>query len=133
MSHTSLMKRGNLIRNGVKIQPQEESAVEFLLSQGLNVELIVPVNTPKNKNPDFLINGVVWELKSPETKNKKTIKRLINSTTKQSVRIVVDLKNLKLNEEIAINILEYEFRDSRRVRDMMIIPKRRDALLRYKK
>ena len=133
MLHTSLMKRGNLIRNGVKIQPQEESAIEFLLSQGLNVELIVPVNTPKNKNPDFLINGVVWELKSPETKNKKTIKRLINSTTKQSVRIVVDLKNLKLNEEIAINILEYEFRDSHRVRDMMIIPKRRDALLRYKK
>ena len=80
------MKRGNLIRNGVKIQPQEESAVEFLLSQGLNVELIVPVNTPKNKNPDFLINGVV-----------------------------------------------YEFRDSHRVRDMMIIPKKRDALLCYKK
>lgn len=127
------MKRGNLIRNGAKIQPQEESAVEFLLSQGLNVELIVPVNTPKNKNPDFLINGITWELKSPETKNKKTIKRLINSTTKQSVRIVVDLRNLKLNEDVAINILEYEFRDSHRVREMMIISKGRDALLRYKK
>lgn len=127
------MKRGKLIRNGVKIQPYEESSVDFLLSQGFNVELIIPVNTPKNKNPDFLINGVIWELKGPITKSKKTIKRLINTTNKQSTRMIIDLRRLKLDEEIAVNVLEYEFRESHRVKEMMLIVKDSNDILRYRK
>ncbi len=125
------MKRGKLIRNGVKIQPHEEFAIEFLLGRGFNVELIVPVNTPKNKNPDFLINNVPWELKSPITRNKKTIQRLIGKTNPQSVRIVVDVRNIKLDHEMTINILEYEFRKSHRVRELMLLTEK--DLLRYKK
>ena len=91
----------------------------------------MPVNTPKNKNPDFLINGVIWELKSPITNNKKTIKRLIKETNRQSIRIVVDIRRIKLREAIALGILKYEFEHSHRVRELMIISK--TGFLHYKK
>ena len=125
------MRWGKLIRNGVRIQPHEEFAIEFLLERGFNIELIAPVNTPKNKNPDFLIDNVPWELKSPITKNKKTIQRLIKETNRQSSRIIVDIRRIRLNEEMAISILEYEFRKSHRVRELMILTS--SAILRYKK
>lgn len=95
------------------------------------MELIVPVNTPKNKNPDFLINNVPWELKSAITRNKKTTQRLIGKTNSQSVRIVVDARDIKLDHEMTISILEYEFRKSHRVRELMLLTEK--GLLQCKK
>lgn len=129
------MKRGSIKYNNMKSSPAEEFAIEFLLNEGYDIEVIVPTNTPKNKNPDFLINGVPWELKSPITAKKRTISRLICETNKQCNKMVIDLRKTKLNMDIAVNILEYEFRKSHRkshrARELIIITS--SSCLHYKK
>ena len=57
-SYTRRMKRGSFINHALKIRPHELESINFLLDRGFNIELIIPSNTPKNKNPDFLMNGI---------------------------------------------------------------------------
>ena len=52
-------RRGELHKNGVKIEPHEESTAKFLIKYGFVINVIRPVNTPKVHNPDFLINGAI--------------------------------------------------------------------------
>lgn len=129
--YTARMRRGKLIENNIPLKPKERLAVDYLLNHGFDIELYVPTNTPKNKNPDFYINGKIWELKSPITSNKNTIKRLIKETNRQSNHIVVDIRQAKLDHEIAINILSYEFKQSRRVKELMVLTN--GQILRFRK
>lgn len=45
--------------------------------------------------------------------------------------MIIDLRNTKLNTDIAVNVLEYEFRESHRARELIIITK--NGHLHYKK
>ena len=53
------------------MEPHEENTAEYLTLYGFSIEAIRPVNTPKVHNPDFLISGTIWEVKSPTTNNLK--------------------------------------------------------------
>ena len=124
-------KNKRIIENGVAITPHEHKVVKLLRELGYLVEPIPPSNTKWNPNPDFIIDGLIWELKSPVTKKKQTIKRIVKEASRQSENLIVDLRFAKIDENIAFRILEHEFNSSRRIKRLVII--RKSGLLKYKK
>lgn len=76
-------KIGSVIPHGVKPAPHEWETILFFTELGKDVELIMPSNTPYNKNADYIIDGIAWEAKSPtnnQSLQKITLSFVINYT-----------------------------------------------------
>lgn len=126
------MTKGNLTQNGVHLKEHEYQTVKFFLERGVDVELI-PTSSIKNlRMPDIMMQGVAWEMKSPEGKGKNTIRNTIQNGEHQSNSLIVDLRRIKLDESVAIKELEMHFKLSKRVRRLKIITKD-EKLLDYAK
>lgn len=125
-------KHGILYKNGVKIEPHEESTAKFLTKYGFIVEVIRPVNTPKMHNPDFLIGGAIWEMKTPTTSNLKTIKKRIHEASEQAERLIVDLRKVKKNYEKVEKDVIRRFSGKATFRRMILI-KKSGIVLDYRK
>lgn len=119
--------------NKTSATPAELLARKYLAEHGFHVEIIEPSNTPKNRNPDFLIDGKIWELKTPTTNNKQTIARKIRKGSRQAENLIIDLRFVKMANSSAINILNFHFHRSRRIKRMMIIDKTGHLLTLQKK
>ena len=116
-------KIGRVIRNDVKTEVSEDSTILYLTQFGFNIELIKPASTKKSHNPDVLILGAVWEIKSPESSNKNTIKVRFRKASKQANKVIFDLRNIKHGAQDAEKQLTNLFKEAGRVRRMMIIRK----------
>lgn len=125
-------KIGELATNGVVLLLHEYDTVLFFLRQGRNVELIPPSNTVHARRPDFAMDGLEWEMKSPEQAAKMVVERAFDKALRQSQNIVIDLRRAKGREDIAIGHLQKCFMSSRRIKRLMIIT-REQVLLDFKK
>ena len=103
------MKKGTLTQNGVHLQDHEYATVKFLLEQGFDIELIPPIRIQGVHTPDFTMQGVAWEMKSPQGNGKTTIRHTIKHAVVQSGNLIIDLQRCKYNEELAIRELKQHF------------------------
>ena len=126
------MAKGKLIQNKVHLKAHEYNTVKFLLNRGFDVELVPPSEIKGIRMPDIVMNGVAWEMKSPEGSGKYTLKNAIQNASHQAQSIIIDLRRSPLDEKKSINELERRFALSRRLRRMKIICKG-DKLLDYTK
>lgn len=126
------MAKGKLIQNKVHLKAHEYSTVKFLLNHGYDVELIPPSGIKGIRMPDIVMNGVAWEMKSPEGSGKYTLKNALQNASHQAQSIIIDLRRSPLDEKKSIKELEKRFKLSRRLRRMKIISKD-DKLLDYTK
>lgn len=116
-------KIGRVNKNGVKSEPGEEKTFEFLALLGFDIELIIPTHAQKIKNPDVLIAGTIWEVKTPTSHNENTIKNRFREAADQATHIVFDLRYVKRDHEKVEKQLIGLFKDKGRVRRMIIIEK----------
>ena len=121
-------RKGKIIPNGVILEPHEYETVTFLTEQGFNIELIKPTHTPKMKNPDIMMNGLIWEMKCPQGKSWKTVEQNFKAATKQSGNIVFDLRKYKGKEDEAIRCLKRRFHQTSKCRKLKIITKSQEIL-----
>lgn len=112
---------GHVNRNGVRSEPNEEKTFSYLTLFGFNIELIKPTRTQRVKNPDVLIMGAVWEVKTPISSNPNTIKNRFREATEQATKIVFDLRNIKRNSDKVKEQIIGLFSGNGKVRHMMII------------
>ncbi len=121
--------QGRLIENGVVLQSHERATVEFLVEHYEKViSLIVPSYTPHNRNPDFMMDGVLWEMKSPQGKNLRTVEHAFKNAAKQSENIVIDLRRTKLATSSAVKLLEKRFNLSRHVKRLLVITREENVV-----
>ena len=66
------------------------------------------------KSPDLLIEGEIWELKSPRGNSKNTIHNNIKGARKKSVNIVIDLRYCKMNKNKAISRIRDAYKKRKR-------------------
>lgn len=75
------------------------------------VEFLVPKNRYKEHTPDFLVNGVPHELKTPASKSVNKIHKRIASGYKQADIIIVSMYKSKISLErmefICRNVFQY--------------------------
>lgn len=126
------MAKGKLTQNKVHLKAHEYMTVKLLLENGFDVELIPPSEIKGLRMPDIVLNGKAWEMKSPESAGKYTLKNAIQSASHQSQNIIIDLRRYPSNEQSAIREIERHFNLSRRLKCMMIICKD-DVILDYTK
>ena len=83
------------------------------------------------KSPDLNIRGEVWELKSPIGKSKNTIANNFKSARKQSINIVIDLRNCKLDERNAISRIKFAISKRRRRKGKVLVINKRGKVLDF--
>jgi hypothetical protein len=64
---------------------------------------VVFVRPANYRTPDFEINSVKWELKSPMGSSARTIDNNLRAARKQSVNIILDLSRIKLHKTRALS------------------------------
>ena len=116
-------KIGVLNKNGVVPKPNEEFTFEYLTLFGFNVELIQPTSARKVKNPDVLIMGAVWEVKTPTSYKLNTIRNRFREASDQATKIIFDLRLIKNDTDKIERLLIGMFKGDGLVRRMIIIKK----------
>ena len=127
-----MKKTGKIIPNGVSLEKHEYDTVLFLTTLGYDIELIPPSHIPNIRTPDFKMNGLKWEMKSPKGKSRSTLEHAFQTAMKQSVNIVFDLRRIQMPNDKAVATLERLFSYSKGVKHLLVISKER-KLLEYKK
>lgn len=125
-------RKGIITPNGVSLEKHEYDTILFLTTLGYNIELIPPSHIPNRRTPDFKMNGLAWEMKSPKGKTRSTLEHAFQTAMKQSVNIVFDLRRVQMPNDKAISILEQLFNYSKSIKHLIVITKGR-KLLEYNK
>lgn len=116
-------KIGRVNKNGVKPEPNEEATFNYLTLFGFNIELIRPTSIKKAKNPDVLIFGTIWEVKTPTSSNETTIKNRFREAAKQATKVIFDLRYVKKGTDRVEKQIINMFEGDGKVRRIIIIEK----------
>lgn len=109
--------------HGVCLKEHERATVDYFLNRGDDIELIVPSNTAKNKNPDWIMWGKVWESKSPQTTNPNTLIKRLKCASKQAENLIIDLRRIRKDENEAMKTIQLKFRASKSLKHLLMIRK----------
>ena len=102
-------------------EEHEFAVAKFFSDLGKDVEFIRPSNIPNIHTPDIHMDGVDWEIKSPQGQSKRTLENNLRKALLQSKNIIFDLRRLNLPENECINKLTHEFQRNSKVRKLLII------------
>ncbi len=90
----------------------------------LNREQYIQITTQGQKTPDIVVDGLLWEMKSPEGKGKWTIKNIMQKASHQCENIIIDLRRLnRFQQEKYVEEVKMRFELMKRFRRLKIITK----------
>lgn len=88
--------QGNITApSSLNIQEHEISTARAMTDAGYDVEFVRRTWGSRVTSADVVINGVLWEMKSPQAGSKKTIERNLRRASKQSSNIHFDSQRIK--------------------------------------
>lgn len=116
-------RRGQVNKNKIRLEPHEEKTINYLTLYGFDIEVVRPVNTPKINNPDIFIAGSLWEMKAPSIYNENTLKKHFKKASKQSDKVVFDLRGSKKDVLKIERFIVNKFKEPGRIRRMIVIRK----------
>ena len=88
------------------------------------VDFLRPVDDYKRKTPDIVMNGQLWEIKSPIGKSKNTIERQIKRAVKQSRNIIVDGRRSAIPDNVLQSELLKQCMIRRSIKQLIFITKK---------
>ena len=102
-----------------------EVEVAWILARHHNtvVEFLRPMEGYRLKTADLVMNGVIWELKSPTGKGRTTVPNQFKRGTKQSKHIVFDARRVQLDEASVLAQVRREAQMRRSVKAVIFIGK----------
>ena len=79
------------------------------------------------KNPDILMGGILWEIKSPKTRKMSGIEQCLKRASKQSAYIIVDSGRVKgLKDDNILKFLENKVRKQKTIKRLIFVNKGRE-------
>lgn len=84
-----------IIPSGVDVWPHELGTARALAAAGFAVEFVRRREGQHEKTPDLLIDGELWEMKSPKGSSMKAVERNLRKALDQSQRIIFDSQRMK--------------------------------------
>ena len=94
-------KDGN-IPNHLGIWPHEYRCAQALRAAGKTVEFLPAIQGDGVKTADLVMDGIVWEMKSPESTSIKSLQRILRRASKQSSNVIVDTSRATSLSDAAI-------------------------------
>ena len=122
------MKKGKIIPNGVILEKHEYKTIVFFTEMGFDIELIPKSNVKGIHTPDFIMNGIKWEMKSPKGQGRWLLENTIKDAIKQSPNVVIDLARIKIHQTKCLQELEKQFYKTKGVKYLKIITKTRKII-----
>ena len=80
-------------------EKHELATAKFFAERGKDIIFIMASNIPEVHTPDILMDGLEWEIKSPQGKAKRTIETNFRHAVDQSLYIIFDLRRINLPEK----------------------------------
>jgi hypothetical protein len=119
------MKRYGKTTFPFEYRPKEHEldTAQFFNKLGKDVEFLTPNRTKGIKNPDIKIDGVLWEIKSPNNDGKHTIEHIFRKALKQSKNIIFDLRRTKMSNDKCVSQIIKHFTLIRGIGRLLIITK----------
>jgi hypothetical protein len=92
------------------------------------VEFLIPSGSYKQKTPDIVMNGVMWEIKTPQTDQAKKIESILSHAKHQSTSVVIDNRYSKISDEKMRNIVLKFIQIHHTLRRVILITKAKNVL-----
>lgn len=92
------------VPSGAHVNRNEKRVMRWLADEGHVVKANPIKNVVHQKNPDFTIDGKLWELKTISGSDKNTIVNALKHGGKQSDNIILDITDTSLSTETVIGI-----------------------------
>ena len=109
----------------------EYEAARFFAKRGKDVVFLKPSDISGQHTPDFIMDGKMWELKSPIVYGKNSFEDNLKRAAKQSEHIIYDLRYLRENDEEKYIKELNKWVTKKRIKTLLII-KRNGQLLTIK-
>ncbi len=77
----------------------EYETAKYFANRGFDVNFIKPSDIEGTNSPDFVMDGKMWETKSPIGSSVRTYEDNFKKAIKQSENIIFDLRRLKAPDE----------------------------------
>jgi curli biogenesis system outer membrane secretion channel CsgG len=105
------------------ILKDHEIEAAWIVAQHFNttVEFLIPIDGYKIKTADLVIEGRIWELKSPSGKSKTTVGNQFKRATKQSKYIIFDGRRINISDNEVQRKIKYELSKRRTIRRLLYI------------
>lgn len=115
-----------IIPEGVQVWPHELRVARILAKAGHVVEFLP---TRSVKTADVLVDGVEYEIKSPERFNLNTLGHTIRDAIKQSPHIIIDTHRMKKVDYCRMQqFLRKQIYDDGRIKSLLMITKRAEIV-----
>ena len=117
------------IPGDVDVWPHEYRTAVALSRAGFNVTFIKKSDEDREKTPDLLIDGQLWEMKAPKASNARAIDRNLRRALRQSRRIIIDSRRMKdLPDATVERELRKHARDMRSIERLVFVNHRGEVI-----
>ena len=108
----------------VQPEPHEVEAAWILaLHFRVVVEFLQPSEGYKMKTADIVMNGLIWEMKSPTGSGRTTIANQFHRASKQSSHLVFDARRVHVADDIVLAQVRQEVARRRHIKAVLYIAK----------
>lgn len=118
-------KAGVFIAPGRKPWPHERRVANVLALAGHYVEFLPEGNLHA---PDVKVDGIEYEIKSPETEKTASLEQSIRTALKQCSNIIIDSSRMKMRDDRARRFLVKKCREQKQIKKMVFITKRGEII-----
>lgn len=84
-----------IIEPGVDVWPHEKRTAEALAQRGLDVRFVRKRDGEHIRTPDIVIDGEMWEMKSPQSSDMDKVRKNLRKALGQSRNIIFDSQRIK--------------------------------------
>lgn len=120
-------KANVIIPYNMNVEPEpHEIEVAWIMANNYNcvVEFLKPINSYKIKTADFVMNGLLWELKSPTGNSKRhTIEDQFSKAKGKKQNLIIDGRRTKLDDVLVMQKIKFELEKHRSIRKLIYITK----------
>ena len=109
-------------------KPHELSAAA-LMAEYFNADILIMKRHPNARKADFLINGQIWEHKSPVGNGKRTIQNNLREADGQSELVILDLRRCRMHPAKALSRIRHEISKAHSVKRLLVITKTEKVLV----
>lgn len=111
------------------IREHERRTARAIANTGVTVEFMLEPEYDFTKTPDLIIEGILWEMKSPRTDKLSQIEKNLKRASKQSPNIIIDSQRIKhLPDKKLQYFLCNRLQAQRSIKRLLFVNRRREVI-----
>lgn len=118
-----------IIKPDVDVWKHEIRTAQALAAAGYTVFFLKRRERDYERTPDVMIDGEVWEMKSPVSGNLAKVRKILRKALSQSNNIIYDSQRVKGTPDLNIEReLRKQANDIRSIRRLLFVNKKREII-----